>query len=177
MSEITTHLQPAPFPLDLPVGTGDVPVPRGEPRLRLWPGVLVVAIQWLIILGPPLLAPDQPFLGFMALMLGNAFGVLGILIWWLGVSRLRWQDRVLIPLACEAIGANAALLFHPNNTFMLMLCYGFARITTAWVVWLALTPFLNWPVRRLGLLLVFVVTWGYFDMVRLMASVAVSIRN
>jgi outer membrane protein assembly factor BamB len=37
---------------------------------------------------------------------------------------------------------------------------------TAWVVWLLLTSFLRWPVRRAGLLVVFVLAWGYFTLLR-----------
>jgi outer membrane protein assembly factor BamB len=39
-------------------------------------------------------------------------------------------------------------------------------VTTAWVLWLLATPFLRWPVRRAGLLAVFVLAWGYFTLVR-----------
>ncbi|HEV3022129.1 MAG TPA: PQQ-binding-like beta-propeller repeat protein, partial [Pirellulales bacterium] len=39
-------------------------------------------------------------------------------------------------------------------------------VTTAWVGWLVLTPFLSWSVRRVGLLVVFALAWGVFTLVR-----------
>ena len=37
----------------------------------------------------------------------------------------------------------------------------------ACAIWLLVTPFLRWPVRRLGLLAMLVLGWGYFTLVRL----------
>ena len=38
---------------------------------------------------------------------------------------------------------------------------------TVWALWLLATPFLRWPVRRTGLLVALLLTWGYFTLIRL----------
>src|SRR5205085_9235107 len=44
--------------------------------------------------------------------------------------------------------------------------YGLAGATTAWVCWLLVTPFLSWRARRVGLLALFVMAWGWLPLVR-----------
>jgi len=57
--------------------------------LRLWPAVILAAVQclgWFVI---PIVLPDQEIFG----VLGGVAAALGIIIWWLFFSRARWSDR------------------------------------------------------------------------------------
>ncbi|MBI4474202.1 MAG: PQQ-like beta-propeller repeat protein [Acidobacteria bacterium] len=57
--------------------------------LRLWPGVVAVALQWLIRFGvPPVLPEAYMFAMFSAIALAAI-----ILIWWLFFSRAPWLER------------------------------------------------------------------------------------
>lgn len=58
--------------------------------LRLWPGVVAVALQWLAWFGVPAVVPGAGFYGVMG---GIACG-LAILLWWLFFSRAPWSERV-----------------------------------------------------------------------------------
>lgn len=58
--------------------------------LRLWPGVLAVALQWLVMFGLPIAAPDQ---GGAAIIAGIV-GALAVALWWLLFSRAPWLERV-----------------------------------------------------------------------------------
>jgi hypothetical protein len=85
---------------------------------------------------------------------------------------LRWTDRLLGVFAFAAIGAATLPFWHETlgddwlkRVFSLVI-YALPVVTTAWVVWLVVTLFLSWPVRRLGLLVVFVLAWGAFTLVR-----------
>src|SRR5688572_6091417 len=58
--------------------------------LRLWPGVVIVIVQWLLRFGIPLVTPDAQLVAILA---GPA-GLVAIVLWWLFFSRARWSERV-----------------------------------------------------------------------------------
>ena len=58
--------------------------------LRLWPGVIVVALQWLIWFGVPVVAPEV----MMGAMIGGVACALAVLVWWLFFSRAPWAERL-----------------------------------------------------------------------------------
>src|SRR5262245_66637169 len=58
--------------------------------LRLWPGVIAVALQWLIWFGVTAVAPDA----MMGAIIGAAACALAVLVWWLFFSRAPWVERL-----------------------------------------------------------------------------------
>jgi outer membrane protein assembly factor BamB len=58
--------------------------------LRLWPGVVIVVLQWLLRFAVPAVMPDAVVLG----LLGELVGGLAVLLWWLFLSRALWSDRL-----------------------------------------------------------------------------------
>ena len=58
--------------------------------LRLWPGVVIVLLQWLTRLGLPVIAPD---IGSFAVVSGP-IGALAVVVWWVFFSRAPWSERV-----------------------------------------------------------------------------------
>jgi outer membrane protein assembly factor BamB len=58
--------------------------------LRLWPGVVAVALQWLVRFVVPIVIPGT---GGPAL-LGGLAGGLAVIVWWLFFSLAPWSDRV-----------------------------------------------------------------------------------
>ena len=64
--------------------------PSSRRPLRLWPGLGIVAVQWVIILLAPLVLEEG---GILAILGGAAAGLL-VLIWWLFFSRALWVDRL-----------------------------------------------------------------------------------
>jgi outer membrane protein assembly factor BamB len=63
-------------------------------------------------------------------------------------------------------GVGTFLLCDPSAQFGFPM-YALPVATTAWVVWLVVTPFLSWPVRRAGLAVVLMLAWGWYALVRL----------
>src|SRR5262249_11751221 len=64
-------------------------VPARKP-LRLWRGVVIVILLWLIKFGQPFVAADALLYGVFAVFVGGA----AIVLWWLLLSRARWFERL-----------------------------------------------------------------------------------
>lgn len=139
--------------------------PRAAPRLRLWPLVVIVVLQWLAMLVPAWLAPATT-LHFFGGFLGPLVGGAAVAAWWLFASRLTWTDRWLGLAVFIASIAVTWLLADPSFELIWLLLHGLPIATTALTIWLIATPFLNWPMRRAGLLVVVLVSWGFFLLVR-----------
>jgi outer membrane protein assembly factor BamB len=66
----------------------DKPTP-GKP-LRLWPGVVIVVVQWLAWFVLPVVLPQMALISVLAGMAGG----LAVLLWWLLLSRAPWAERL-----------------------------------------------------------------------------------
>jgi outer membrane protein assembly factor BamB len=78
--------------------------------IRLWPGVAIVALQWVLWLVVPRLLPEALAVG----VLGGAACGLAVALWWLFFSRAAWLDRVgAIVLAVVAALATSRVV-HPS---------------------------------------------------------------
>ena len=141
-------------------------VATAEPRLRLWPAVLIVALQWGVSTLAQTFAAGT-MLQFMAMFMGPMIGAALFAGWWLFASRLPWKDRWRGLAAAVATGVTARLVADPSIGGMPMIVFALPMITLACAVWLFLTQRLRWPLRRAGLLAVLVLGWGYFTLVRL----------
>src|SRR5688572_27740055 len=91
--------------------------PGSRGRLRLWPGVTIVAALWLTRLGAP--ATDAAT-EFLIRVLGGFVGALAVLIWWVGFSLASWRDRATALVAVVAAVAGTALLGDPSMLVWLM---------------------------------------------------------
>ncbi len=58
--------------------------------LRLLPGVIAVALQWLLWYGVPVVAPEAS----MVVLIGGLACSLAVLVWWLFFSRAPWAERL-----------------------------------------------------------------------------------
>jgi outer membrane protein assembly factor BamB len=167
------EMNPSPFE-KTPASTAP-PAPASSPaaerRLRLWPGVAIVILMWLAILGPGWLStyveldPEvQMQIQFTTFFFGGTAGLLAVALWWLFFSRLGMWDRLLGVAAYVAFGAITMAVADPSFGIFPVMIFALRAVTTAWVVWLVVTPFLAWPVRRVGMLLVMMAAWGYFGL-------------
>ncbi|HLJ10732.1 MAG TPA: PQQ-binding-like beta-propeller repeat protein [Planctomycetaceae bacterium] len=140
--------------------------PPREPRLRLWPGVLIVALYWLANVAAGLFVPGT-MTQFNVMFLGPMVAGAAIIGWWLFASRIRWRDRWRDVLVCCATGAAAVLLYDSSLGAFGLILYAIPAVVTGWVVWMIIGQFLTPPVRRAGLAAVFVLGFGYYALVRL----------
>jgi outer membrane protein assembly factor BamB len=149
-----------------------LPKPPINPRLRLWPGVVVVALLWLVLWPVLVRAEWLESVGldqqrqFSVWMFAPMVATAALALWWLLASGLPWLDRVLGLVAFALAGAGMVLASHPTVGVYGLILYGLQTAATAWVVWLLLTPFVPWPARRVGLFVVFVLAFGYYTLLR-----------
>ena len=105
--------------------------------LRLWPGVLVVVLQWLLMFGLPIVVPEQ---GGTA-MIGGVVCGLAAVIWWLFFSRAAWSERLgAIVLMVVAVAATTRLVHESIANGMMgfmVFLYAVPVLSLALVAWAA----------------------------------------
>lgn len=69
--------------------------------LRLWPGVVLVILQWLVRFVLPVVVPGT----MQIAVLGGVVGGLAVVLWWVFFSRAPWSERL------GAVGVMIAALF------------------------------------------------------------------
>ena len=107
--------------------------------LRLWPGVAIVALQWLLRFVVPALFPEAQMVGALATLAG----ALAIVIWWVLFSRAPWLDRLVgVALFVGVLIASKGLLHESLATGgmgMIYFIYATPGLCLAFVVWAALS--------------------------------------
>jgi outer membrane protein assembly factor BamB len=145
------------------------PVARPRPRPRLWPGVAIAVLMLLAIWVPGWLGAD-PFVRYMAVMWAPIAATVGIALWWLFFSRVRWLDRVLGLAAFIAAAAATAYLsplgFAQPMGPMLLIIFALPVVLTVWVVWLVVAMFVSLPIARVGLVAALLLAWGAYICLR-----------
>jgi outer membrane protein assembly factor BamB len=141
-------------------------IARSELPLRLWPGVTIVAVQWMVRFGLPLVWPD----GTMFAVLGGLLGFAGVLTWWLFFSRAAWLDRVgAIVVMLASLAATYPLLDVSLATGAMGMLYPMLAVPglcLAFVLWGAVSR--PWPigVRRATMVLAIAASCLVWTLVR-----------
>jgi outer membrane protein assembly factor BamB len=144
--------------------TPDAPRRAGR-RPRLWLGVAIVIAMWLVIKLPEWLTPGTMY-QFMGMMWGPMLGLLGVLIWWLLLSRLPWATRLTGFLAFVVGVAIAIGLGDVKSMMMPYIIFTLPLSLTLWVLWTAIGRRLGPKPFRIGLVLGLVGLWSIFALFR-----------
>ena len=137
-----------------------------ERPLRLWPGVVIVAAQWVARFGIPIVAPDQT----MYAVMGGVLGFVAIVIWWLFFSRAAWFDRIAaVVIMIAAIAGMYPFLDMSLATgamgmlFLIMVAPG---ISLAFVIWAVVSRPWTVAMRRVTMAVAIVVSCLVWTLVR-----------
>jgi len=134
--------------------------------LRVWPGVIAVALQWLIWYGVPYVASEA----FMVVMIGGLACTLAVLVWWLFFSRAHWAERLgAVALMVVSVIATKRVV-HPSiaGGAMGMLLYVFSIpiLSMALVVAAAVGRRLSGGPRRAAMAAAILLACATFTLIR-----------
>lgn len=140
------------------------PLPRKP--FRLWPGVILVAIQWLAWFVVPAMSPRAAPIG---LLVGVLCALL-IILWWLFFSRAPWLERIgaLVLIVIALIGTKRIAHESIAGGGMGMLLYILAIpvMSLALVAWAAVTRRFSAGPRRAAFVVAILLACGVFTIIR-----------
>jgi len=134
--------------------------------LRLWPGVLIVVLQWLVRFVVPAVFPEALIFGVM----GGLVGGLGVAVWWVFFSRARWSERLgAIAVMIGAMVATSRVIHLSIATGMMGMMfpvYAIPVLSLALVVWAVTTRRLSDGLRRVSMVAAILLGCGMLTLVR-----------
>jgi outer membrane protein assembly factor BamB len=123
----------------------------GHQPLRLWPGVVIVALQWLARFGVVIFEPDAAAYGAMAGLLGGP----ALLVWWAFFSRApaveRWGGVILMIVTPLAVSKVLHESIATGGMGFLFYIYLMPVLNLAFVVWAVSCRHLAARPRRLAM--------------------------
>ena len=135
--------------------------------LRLWPGVVIVVLQWLVRFVVPYFAPDATIYGVMGGVFG---GGLAIVVWWAFFSRAPWSERGgAVVLMVAALLATPYILHESIATGamgMLFVMLVIPGLSLAFVVWAAVSRHLSDGPRRASMVATILLACGVWTLVQ-----------
>ena len=89
--------------------------------LRLWPGVVIVILQWLVRFVYPVIVSGGMAVG----MIGGVVGGLAVVVWWMFFSRAPWSERLgAVALIIVALFATSRIVHESiQNGMMVMMLF------------------------------------------------------
>ena len=148
------------------MATTEIAIAPPRKSLRLWPGVIAVALQWLGWFLLPAVLPQAAFIGLLMGVLGG----LAILLWWLLFSRAPWVERIGAPLLIVGALILTKRVVHPSIAGGAMgnLLYVLAIpvFGLALVAWAAVTRRFTTGARRVALLATILLGCSVFLLIR-----------
>jgi len=140
--------------------------PTRQKPLRLWPGVVIVILQWLARFVVPIVAPDAMTFA----MLSGLVGGLAIVVWWAFFSRAPWSERLGgVVLMVVALVATPRILHESIATGMMgmmFVIYAIPVLSLAFVAWAVASRRLSDGPRLATMVATIVLACGVFALVR-----------
>jgi len=142
----------------------DVSTPRKP--LRLWPGVVLVILQWLAWFVVPIFLPDTRLYGFLV---GVSCG-LAIVVWWMFFSRAPWVERVVALVLMIIAPILTKFIVHKSiaggGMGMLIYILVVPMLSLALVAWAVASRRLSAGPRRAALVAAILLACGVFTLIR-----------
>ena len=140
--------------------------PTVRKPLRLWPGVVIVMLQWLVRFGVPIVVPGAMVYGAF----GGIIGGLAVIVWWALLSRAPWSERLgAVVLMIVALFATSRILHESIATGgmgMIFPVYAIPVLSLAFVCWAVVSRrFADGP-RRAAMVATILLACGAWSLVR-----------
>ena len=152
-------------------GNSHSAVQHSGTHLRLWPGVAIVVLQWVLAFGVPLVAGGAEIrslpIGFIAVIAG-ALGGVAIIVWWLFFSRAPWFERLgALLLTIAALFATRSVVHESiagAGMGMLLYISSIPYLSLAFVAWALASRNFSEGARRaalVGALVIACAPWAF----------------
>jgi len=136
--------------------------------LRLLPGVIIVALQWLIRFGIPVIIPTNN-----ALMAGVFAGILGglaVVVWWVFFSRAAVTERLAAVILMIVSLVAASFLLDESiataNMGLMFIIYSIPVMSLAFVIWAVVSHNLSNRLRRATMVVTILLAAGFWIFLR-----------
>lgn len=136
--------------------------------LRLWPGIVIVILQWLLRFGLPRAVPGDVYnqIGIF----GGLICAIALVLWWVFFSRASWLERlgVIVLMICALIATPPFLDISIATSMMGMMfvVYSIPVFCLAFVVWTVVTQHLSDKIRRVTMVLTILFSFGLWLLLR-----------
>ncbi len=134
--------------------------------IRVWPGLIAVALQWIGWFVVPAIFPQAALVA----LLSGVIGGLAIIVWWLLFSRAPWIERIaaLVLIVLALIGTKRLVHESIAGGAMGMLLYVLAIpvFSMGLVLWAVVSRHFSAAKRRLAFVGMIVLCCGVFMLVR-----------
>jgi outer membrane protein assembly factor BamB len=138
----------------------------GKKPLRLWPGVVLVILQWLIRIGILAVYPE----GTLYAVLGGLAGGLAIVVWWVFFSRAAWLERlgavVLMIIGLYATSRVTDISIAMGGQGFLFYILAIPVLSLAFVMWAVATRHFSDGLRRATMIAAILLACGVWTLVR-----------
>jgi outer membrane protein assembly factor BamB len=139
--------------------------PTRQKPLRLWPGVVIVVLQWLTRFGVPIVVPG-PTAELLVGVMGGLLGGLAVVVWWAFFSRAprseRWGAVVLMIVALVATWSIKDESMGP----LWLVAYAIPVLSLAFVVWAVASRRFSDGSRRAAMVATILLACGVWTLVR-----------
>jgi len=143
-------------------------IPTTEKPNRLLPGIIIVAVQWLIRFGIPFIIPSD--IATQLGVFGGLLGGLAIVIWWAFFSRANKLDRwSAIGFMIITFFATSFFLHFSIQTAMMGLMYSVYAIpllSLAFVAWAVLSRKLSVKLQRITMFATILIACSVWTLLR-----------
>ena len=144
----------------------NIGVPAQLKPFRLWPGVIIVIVQWLLRFVIPALVPSAIAIG----LFGGIICGLGILIWWIFFSRAsrfeRWTAPVLIIVALVVASKFIDKSIGTSMMGLMFVVYSVPVMSLAFVLWAVVSRNLSHNYRGATMIATILVASGFWILLR-----------
>lgn len=134
--------------------------------VRLWPGVVAVFLQWLLMFGLPRIVPNAMAIGLM----GGLFCGVIIVVWWIFFSRAprmeRWVALVLMIVAMLVTSRFIHESIRTGNMGMMFTIYATPVVSLAFVLWAVSSRRLTDRPRLVLMVVTILMACGVWTLVR-----------
>jgi hypothetical protein len=142
------------------------PEPTHQKPIRIWPGVVIVILQWLVRFVIPAMVPGAVAIG----VIGGVLGGLAVIIWWAFFSRApkfeRWAAIGLMIVALVTTSQIIHISIKTSMMGMMFTVYSIPVLSLALVVWAVASRHLSDRLRRVTMVATILLACGFWALLR-----------